>query len=345
LWFPNKQIEKRSFGFTNKKQPPGLTRLPHAAVVPRAKSGRKGEKTVTNEIKPRQTAVEKMGGIGSWHRVVTGKASVRRRAGSWNREFNRDVNRQKMLIEMLPLVRRVALKIREHLPAHVEVDELSANGVFGLVDGVAKFDASKRVKLESYARHRIRGAILDGLRAADPVTRDTRQKNKRIQKLYRELEVNLGRSVQDEEMAAASRMNLAQWHRALTDIQSVGIDCGSRVLSAAPTTTLQSTDPELLIDGKDNPFDLCYRREQREILGRALSSLPERERRVLCLYSQAEFTMKQIALLMHVDESRVSQLHSAALIRLKARVDSLLHPTKPRISESGIRSMAAGAAA
>ena len=322
-----------------------MTGMSHSAVVPREKNGRKGEKTVTNEIKPRQTAMEKMGGIGSWHRVVTRKASVRRRAGSWKREFNRDVNRQKMLIEMLPLVRRVALKIREHLPAHVEVDELSANGVLGLVDAVAKFDASKRVKLESYARHRIRGAILDGLRAADPVTRDTRQKNKRIQKLYRELEVDLGRPVQDEEMAAASRMNLAQWHRALTDIQSVGIDCGSRVFSAAPTTTLQSTDPELLIDGRDNPFDMCYRREQREILGRALSSLPERERRILCLYSQAELTMKQIALLMHVDESRVSQLHSAALIRLKARVDSLLHPTNPGISESGIRSMAAGAAA
>jgi RNA polymerase sigma factor for flagellar operon FliA len=90
---------------------------------------------------------------------------------------------------------------------------------------------------------------------------------------------------------------------------------------------------------------LCYRREQREILGRALSSLPERERRVLCLYSQAELTMKQIALSMHVDESRVSQLHSAALIRLKARVDSLLHPRNTGISESGIRSMAAGAAA
>jgi RNA polymerase sigma factor for flagellar operon FliA len=300
---------------------------------------------VTEEIKPRQAAMEKTGGIEFWRRAVTGKASVRRRAGSWKREFNCDVNRQKMLIEMLPLVRRVALKIREHLPAHVEVDELSANGVLGLVDAVAKFDASKRVKLESYARHRIRGAILDGLRAADPVTRDTRQKNKRIQKLYRELEVNLGRPVQDEEMAAASRMNLAQWHRALTDIQSVGIDCGSRVFSAAPTTTLQSTDPELLIDGRDDPFELCYRREQREILGRALSSLPERERRVLCLYSKAELTMKQIALSMHVDESRVSQLHSAALIRLKARVDSLLHPTNPGISESGIRSMAAGAAA
>jgi RNA polymerase sigma factor (sigma-70 family) len=195
---------------------------------------------VTKEIKHRKAAMQKTGGIESWHRVITGKASVRRRTGSWKREFNRDVNSQKMLIEMLPLVRRVALRIRERLPAHVEVDELSANGVLGLVDAVAKFDASKRVKLESYARHRIRGAILDGLRAADPVARDTRQKNKRIQKLYRELEVNLGRSVQDEEMAAASRMNLAQWHRALTDLQSVGIDCGSQVGSNQQSASIRS---------------------------------------------------------------------------------------------------------
>jgi RNA polymerase sigma factor for flagellar operon FliA len=300
---------------------------------------------MTEEIKPRQATTGKTSGIEPWHRVVTRKASVRRRAGRWKGECNRDVNRQKLLIEMLPLVRRVALKVRDHLPAHVEVDELSANGVLGLLDAVAKFDASKRVKLENYARHRIRGAILDGLRAADPLTRDTRRKSKRIQKLYRELEVHLGRPVQDEEMAAASRLNMAQWHRILTDVQPGGIDPGSRVLSAAPTKTLQSTDPELLIDGRENPFDLCYRREQRELLGRALSSLPERQRQVLCLHAQAELTMKQIAALMHVDESRVSQLHSAALIRLKARVDFLLHPTKLGISESGIRSMAAGATA
>jgi RNA polymerase sigma factor for flagellar operon FliA len=297
------------------------------------------------EIKSRHTAMEDTAGIESWRRVITRKASVRRRAGHWKRRLKSDVYRQKMLIEMLPLVRRVARGIHEHLPAHVEVDELSANGVLGLVDAVAKFDASKHVKLESYARHRIRGAILDGLRAADPVKRDTRQRSKRFQKLYRELENNLGRPVRDEEMAAASRMDLAQWHRAVTDIQSVGIDCGSRALSASPTTAPQSTDPELLIDGRDNPFDLCYRREQREILSRALSSLPERQCQVISLHTEGGLTMKQIALLMHVDESRVSQLHSAAVIRLKAKVDSLLHPTNPGFSESGIRSMAAGAAA
>ena len=122
-------------------------------------------------------------------------------------------------------------------------------------------------------------------------------------------------------------MSLGQWHSALNEIQSVGIDCGSRVLSAGPTTKLQSTDPELLIDGGDNPFDLCYHREKLEILGRAISCLPERERQVISLHSQG-LTMKQIAQLMHVDESRVSQIHSGALVRLKACANSLLHPTK-----------------
>ena len=282
--------------------------------------------------------------VESGQRAVSGKVSVSRRTECPRRDFNRDIDRQKMLVELLPLVKRVALKIREHLPAQVELDDLRANGVLGLVDAVAKFEASKRVKLETYARHRVRGAILDGLRAADPATRDLRQKNKKIQNLYRELGVKIGRPVQDEEMAAASGMNLTQWHRALNEIQSVGIDGGSRVLSAGPTSMQQPADPELLIDGSENPFDLCYHREKLDILGRALSCLPERERQVISLHSEG-LTMKQIAQLMHVDESRISQIHSVALVRLKACANSLLRPTNIKISKSGTRSMAAGAGA
>ena len=252
-------------------------------------------------------------------------------------------SKPELLAEMLPLVQRVAFNIRKHLPAHVEVDELAANGVLGLVDAVAKFDPSKGVKLETYARHRVRGAILDGLRRADTASRDLRQKNKRIQTLYRELESKLGRHVRDEEMAKALGMNLGQWHRELTEVQSVGIDCGSRVLSAGPTLKLQSTDPELLTDGRDDPFDLCYRREQHEILGQALSRLRDREREIITLLYRHGLTMKQIAARLHVDESRVSQIHSVALGRLKASVDSVLNPRQAKASESHTLSMAAGA--
>jgi RNA polymerase sigma factor for flagellar operon FliA len=240
------------------------------------------------------------------------------------RDVNQGPEQQRLLLEMLPLVKRMAFKIRERLPAHVEVDDLLANGVLGLVDAVAKFDSAKRVKLESYARHRVRGGILDGLRGADPASRDMRRKNKRIQQLYRELEVKRGRPVADEEIAAALGMSLSQWHRTLNEVRGLALDFGARTISAGPTSKRPSAEPALLADHGANPFELCYRREQRELLYRALSHLGERERRIIVLYYQQELTMKQIADRLNVDESRVSQLHSAALVRLKACVESML---------------------
>ena len=242
------------------------------------------------------------------------------------KEAKQEVERQRLLVAMLPLVKRMAFRIREHLPSHVEVDDLMSNGILGLVDAVAKFDAGKRVKLESYARHRVRGGILDGLRGADPASRDLRRKNKRIQKLYRELESKLGRPVADEEIAVVLGMSLAQWHRTLNEIQSVGFDFGARTITAGPNTKRPTAEPTLLADDNADPFDLCYRREQHDILGRALSCLRERERQIITLYYHEDLTMKQIAERLNIDESRVSQLHSAALARLKSRVNAIVHP-------------------
>ena len=295
------------------------------------------------EINTRRTIEKTRRAVESRQQAMKGAATRGCKAERPRPRLNRHNSRESLLVEMLPLVKRIALKIRGHLPAHVEVDDLRANGILGLVDAVDKFDPSKGVKLESYARLRIRGAILDGLRRADTASRDLRRKNKRIQTLYLELESKLGRSVRDEEMAMAMGMNLGQWHRSLNEIQNVAIDCGSRVLTAGPTLKLQSTDPELLTDCRDDPFDLCYRREQHEILDYALSRLRSREREIITLHNQHGLTMKQIAVRMHVDESRVSQVHSAALGRLKASVDSVLNPRQAEVSESHTLSMAAGA--
>jgi len=254
-------------------------------------------------------------------------------------------NREKLLVDMLPLVKRVALKIRKCLPTHVELDDLFSDGVVGLVDGVTKFDASKRVRLETYASHRIRGSILDGLRSADRASRDLRCKNQRIQRLYHELEVKLGRPVTDEEMAAAQVMNLAEWHRVLTEIQSVGVDCSMRRLSAGPTSMQTSADAEFVGGDDPNPFDLCYRNEKLEILDRAVSRLQERQRQIITLYHKQGLTMRQVAELMRVDESRISQLHAAALVRLKVTVDSLLRQGQAGASETGIQPRAAGVGA
>ena len=294
-------------------------------------------------INARRT-IEKTGGaVESRQRAMKDAAPRGCKAERPRPRLNRHNRRESLLVEMLPLVKRIALKIRGHLPAHVEVDDLRANGILGLVDAIDKFDPSKGVKLESYARHRVRGAILDGLRRADTASRDLRRKVKRIQTLYLEVESKLGRPVRDEEMAEAMGMNLGQWHRSLNEIQNVGIDCGSRIHTAGPTLKLQSTDPELLTDGRDDAFDLCYRREQHEILDHALSRLRDREREIITLLYRHGLTMKQIAARLQVDESRVSQLHSVALGRLKASVDSVLNPRQAKVSES--RSMAAGAGA
>jgi RNA polymerase sigma factor for flagellar operon FliA len=140
-------------------------------------------------------------------------------------------------------------------------------------------------------------------------------------------------------------MNLAQWHRTLNEIQSVGFDSGARPVSAGPTTKRASTEPALLAGKEANPFDLCYRREQHEILRRALSRLRERERQIITLYYEQELTMQQIADRMNIDESRISQLHSAALARLKASVDSLLHPrpaNKPSATAPLAKAVGAG---
>jgi RNA polymerase sigma factor for flagellar operon FliA len=253
--------------------------------------------------------------------------------------------RDQLVVDMLPLVEREALKIRKRLPAHVELDDLISDGVLGLVDALAKFNPGRRVKLESYARHRIRGTILDGLRSADPVPRDIRRKHKNVEKHYRALEAKFARPANDEEIATALGLNLAEWHRELNEIQSAGVDCGVRAFSAAPISALTSADPALLAGNGPNPFDLSYHRERQEILAQALTHLGEREQQIISLYHERELTMQEIANRMSVDASRVSQLHAAALVRLKVEVDSLLQSHDARRAASGTRSMAAGTGA
>jgi len=254
-------------------------------------------------------------------------------------------DRESLIMAMLPLVKQVVLKIRKRLPAHVEVDDLVSNGVLGLVDAAAKFNPRKQVKFAIYARHRIRGSILDGLRSADPVPRDIRRKHKNLEKHYQAMEVKFGRAAKDEEMAARMGVNVAQWHRELNAIQSAGIDCSARALSAAPVSVPTSADPALLAGDGPNPFDLAYRREQRETLARALAKLRERDRHILTLYYERGLTMQEIANRMKVDASRVSQLHAAALVRLEADISSLIHSTHPGSAKAATRSMAAGGGA
>ncbi len=236
------------------------------------------------------------------------------------------VERERQVLDLVPLVRQMAARMRRTLPAHIEFDDLVSAGVLGLLDAAQKFDAGKRVKIESYARHRIRGAILDGLRSLDTASRDLRKKNKMIEKAVRDLETKLGRPAEDDEAARALGVSLEKWHHDLQELQAAGVDMtrATQARTASPVN-----EENLPAENQLNQYDLCYLRERRDIANRALACLPPRERTIVILYDSREMTMKQIGARLRIDESRVSQLHSAAVERLRLTIKAILSRPRP----------------
>jgi RNA polymerase sigma factor FliA len=227
-----------------------------------------------------------------------------------------------LIVGMMPLVRRVALQFRGHLPAHVELDDLVSAGTLGLMDAVRKFDPTKGVTFESYARFRVRGAILDSLRDEDPASRDMRRRIKRIETACRNLEFQQGRPASDAEMAQVMGLSLAKWYEMGAELRRLGFEGVSGKIDVKQRVA----EDNVAADSGDGPFELCYRREQWDIFYHAIACLTERERTIMVLYYQKSLTMKQIGARLGIDESRVSQLHSGALTRLRARVAAVVEP-------------------
>lgn len=238
-----------------------------------------------------------------------------------------------MVVNLLPLVRRVALKLRGRLPAHVELDDLISDGTVGLIDAVRKFDLAKGVTIESYAQYRIRGAILDSLRGQDHASRDMRRRMKKVESVCQGLESELGRPAEDAEIAAAMGLSLERWYERVAELQRIGFE---GTISRIPQEFNKRVDEENIPgDLEANPFEQCYRREQRDMLSSVLECLAERERAIMNLYYSEGLTMKQIGARLGIDESRVSQLHSGAMTVLRSRIAEMLRPagsgTGPRI--------------
>lgn len=240
----------------------------------------------------------------------------------------RERQREELTVKLMGLVKRVAFEMREHLPAHLDLDDLVSAGTMGLIDAVRRFEAGKHVKIETYARYRIRGAILDALRSLDPASRDMRKKNKRAERVFRGLQLKLGRPATDTEMAEAMHVSLNTWYKMVNEMQTMGVEW-LRPTDMAPPRPLAEED--LPATDQADQFELCYRQEQRDLIARSLDRVSERERLVLSLYYGQDLTMKQIGDQLGIDESRVSQIHSVALTRLRSRVQSMLRPPLPRV--------------
>jgi len=234
--------------------------------------------------------------------------------------FCSEQEREQILLEQLPQVRYIARRIHERLPQHVPFDDLVHSGVLGLIDALNKFDACKHVQFASYAKHRIRGAILDSLRELDWSPRELRRKARLLEQTHGRLDTELGRAATEQEIADALGMSLAELQVLLTEldgleITSFGSETGDDSREEDPADLIPSTD-------EFNPFRQCLDHELKTLLIKALADLPEREKQVLMLYYYEELTMKEVGAVLGVGESRVSQIHSLALTRLRARMQN-----------------------
>jgi RNA polymerase sigma factor for flagellar operon FliA len=224
------------------------------------------------------------------------------------------LDRERLLLEHLPTVRYLARRIHERLPQHVELDDMVSAGVVGLIDAFSKFDHNKKVQFKSYAQFRIRGAILDSLRTLDWSPRELRRKGRAVEEAIRSATQRLGRAPLEQEIAAVMELSLADYQQLLGDLK--GLEIGSLHMER----TEDSGDEELAyIPGapEDDPLFRCLKGEMKQRLADAIDDLPEKERLVLTLYYFEELTMKEIGLTLGVVESRVSQIHSAAVLRLR----------------------------
>ena len=229
-------------------------------------------------------------------------------------------DRDRLLLEHLPTVRYLARRIHERLPQHVELDDLISAGVVGLIDAFSKFDHSKKVQFKSYAQFRIRGAILDSLRTLDWSPRELRRKGRAVEEAIRAVTQRLGRAPGEPEIAKEMELSLNEFQQLLGDLK--GLEIGSLHMER----TEDSGDQELAyIPGSpdEDPLFRCLKGELKQRLADAIDELPERERLVLTLYYFEELTMKEIGLTLGVVESRVSQIHSAAVLRLRVALAAL----------------------
>jgi RNA polymerase sigma factor for flagellar operon FliA len=231
---------------------------------------------------------------------------------------NKDENARSRLAEhFLPLVKYVIDRIAYKLPEFVDREDLISEGIVGLIDAIDKFELERELKFETYAVVRIRGAVLDSLRQLDWVPRTLRQKNREIEKAYCEVERTLGRSASDSEVAEHIGITARELNETLSDM------VGAVVFSFEELLQMNDDDKPLTFINRikdtsvDDPSNALIKKEIRRLLVEAVDKLPDNERTIVALYYSKNMTLKQIGAILGITESRVSQLHAKALIRLK----------------------------
>ncbi len=227
--------------------------------------------------------------------------------------------RERLILHYAPLVTAVAGRVGMRLPAMVEQADLVSYGMFGLIDAIEKYEPGRSVKFETYASSRIRGAILDELRAMDWIPRSVRTKARAVDRAYAELEAELHRVPTEREVADRLQIDLRELRALFTQLSTVNVAALDELLGAGDSDRLSLLDT-LGDDSSPDPGDSFEAQETKFLLARAIDQLGEREKLVLVLYYYEGMTLAEIGRVLGVTESRISQMHTAAMLRLRARL-------------------------
>jgi RNA polymerase sigma factor FliA len=227
--------------------------------------------------------------------------------------------KEKLILEYAPLIKFIAQKIAVRLPSNIEFDDLVSSGVIGLMDAIDKYDPSRDNKFKTYAEFRIRGAILDELRAQDWVPRSVREKAKQLEKAHIRLEQSLGRAPTEDEITSELQISKEEYYDLLNQVKSVSI------LSLDEAGSFNSSDRKSILSLLESckipsPITQLSLKAVREAVTKAIESLPEKQRLVLSLYYYEDLNLKEIGEVLDVTESRVSQLHTQAILWLRRKL-------------------------
>lgn len=233
---------------------------------------------------------------------------------------DQSLTREEMILKYTPLIKYIAHRLAMRLPPHIAVDDLINSGVIGLMDAINKFDPSKKVQFKTYAEFRIKGAMLDELRSLDWVSRSVRQKAAQLEKAFQSLERKKGRAAEDQEVAQELGISLENYFNMVNEINGVFLTDLSGVRKKMP----QFSDEDLLnllADDRENePFQLLSLEELKQVMARAIEELTPKERTVISLYYYEELTLKEIGEVLGFTESRICQIHTKAILKLRNKV-------------------------
>ncbi len=229
--------------------------------------------------------------------------------------------REKIILEYAPLVKLVAGRLSMYLGYNVEYDDLVGYGIFGLIDAIDKFDSMKAVKFETYASLRIRGAILDQIRKMDWIPRTIRQKQKKIETAIKDIEASEGRNATDEEIAISLGITNDEYLEWQSQMKVTGVVSLNEFMEQGSEVPMEHNSTQSRFEG---PEEVLEKGELKKMLMQALELLTEKEKKVILLYYYEELTLKEISNVLEVSESRISQLHTKALQKMKTKMGNYM---------------------